>query len=325
MKSFFTILKIAVFAIFLLGVTLAYLFFRVWQKNDRAEVTSSSWTESEILLGHSSTLILEIETPWHRKVLPFPLSYPESLIPVLSQAEFNKGSLTPLGIRKWTIRVPFVATDTKDLESSTASFPLKKTKRISPTTVNLTLPPLSVITPETIPETPRVPDDFLTEQEPEKIVATEPNSSDKKTNFWIWLIGVLTLITFIFYLLKKSGIIKTTPPWEKALSNLSKLDPQGSPVAFYSRLTDILKKYTSERFLFRGRSKTSAEFLRVLATKSLVPKELLEQLESFAHLSDKVKFADYIPDSTQAPESLELIRKFITDTTPTSENLKITN
>ena len=322
MKSWFTVLKIALLAVFLLGVTLGYLFFRVWQKNERPKVVSSSWTKTEILLGHASTLTLEIETPWHRKVIPFPQSHPESLVPVLDQAELVEGSLNPLGTKNWTIRIPFVATNTTDLQSATASFPLKKTKRISPTTINLNLPPLRIITPEKIPENPRIPEGFLTEQEPKKILLEEPGPPKNHINRWIWALGVFALIILVVYLLKRSGIIKTTPPWEKALANLSKLDPQDSPVSFYSKLTDILKKYTSERFSFRGRSKTSAEFLQILKNHSLIPNQHLGQLESFAHLSDQVKFADHIPDSEKAPESLELIKTFVNDTTPSLENSK---
>lgn len=322
MKSLFTVLKIALLAVFLLGVTLGYLFFRVWQKNERPKVVSSSWTKTEILLGHASTLTLEIETPWHRKVIPFPQTHPESLVPVLDQAELVEGSLNPLGTKNWTIRIPFVATNTTDLESATASFPLKKTKRISPTTINLNLPPLRIITPEKIPENPRIPEGFLTEQEPKKILLEEPGPPKNHINRWIWALGVFALIILVVYLLKRSGIIKTTPPWEKALANLSKLDPQDSPVSFYSKLTDILKKYTSERFSFRGRSKTSAEFLQILKNHSLIPNQHLGQLESFAHLSDQVKFADHIPDSEKAPESLELIKTFVNDTTPSLENSK---
>ena len=321
MKSFFAVLKIALLVIFLLGVTFGYLFFRVWQKNERPTVVSSSWTETEILIGHASTLTLEIEMPWHRKVIPSPLSYPESLIPILDQAELIEGSLTPLGTKNWIIRIPFVATNTTDLKGATASFPLKKTKRISPSTISLNLPPLKVITPEKIPDNPRIPEGFLTEQEPKKNLFEKSNPPEKQVNLWIWILGTFTLIALVIYLLKRTGIIKTTPPWEKALTNLSKLDPQDSPVAFYSKLTDILKNYTSERFSFRGRSKTSAEFLQILKNHSLIPNQHLGQLESFAHLSDQVKFADYIPDSAKAPESLELIKVFVNETTPTPENL----
>lgn len=322
MNSFFTVLKIALLVVFLLGVTFGYLFFRVWQKNERPKVVSSSWTETEILLGHASTLTLEIEMPWHRKVIPFPQSYPESLVPVLDQAELIEGSLNPIGIKNWTIRIPFVATETTDLKSATASFPLKKTKRISPTTLNLNLPLLRIITPEKIPDNPRIPEGFLTEQEPKKALSEAPNPSGKQMALWIWALGIFTLIAFVVYLLKRTGIIRTTPPWEKALANLSKLDPKDSPLAFYSKLTDILKNYTSERFLFRGRSKTSTEFLEILKNHSLIPNQHLGKLKSFAHLSDKVKFADHIPDPAKAPESLELIKIFINDTTPTRESLE---
>jgi hypothetical protein len=54
----------------------------------------------------------------------------------------------------------------------------------------------------------------------------------------------------------------------------------------------------------------------------LIPNQHLGQLESFAHLSDQVKFADHIPDSEKAPESLELIKTFVNDTTPSLENSK---
>jgi hypothetical protein len=197
MKSWFTVLKIALLAVFLLGVTLGYLFFRVWQKNERPKVVSSSWTKTEILLGHASTLTLEIETPWHRKVIPFPQSHPESLVPVLDQAELVEGSLNPLGTKNWTIRIPFVATNTTDLQSATASFPLKKTKRISPTTINLNLPPLRIITPEKIPENPRIPEGFLTEQEPRKILLEEPDPPKNHINRWIWALGVFALIILV--------------------------------------------------------------------------------------------------------------------------------
>jgi hypothetical protein len=322
MKSLLTVLKITLLVIFLAGVGFGYLFFRVWQKNERPKVTSSSWTETEILLGHASVLELEIESPWHREVMPLPQSYPESLVPALDQAEFKKGKLSPLGTREWTIRVPFVATNTKDLEGATASFPLKRTKRVSPTTVNLTLPPLSVITPEEIPEDPRVPSDFLTEEEPAEASPKGAIPPVEKSNLWIWSLGALIMIPLVIYLLKRTGIIKTTPPWEKALENLSKLDPRSSQVAFYSKLTDILKQYTSERFSIRGRSKTSAEFLQILKHHPLIPNVYLEQLEAFAHLADEVKFADHTPDSTEAPRSLELIKKFVNDTTPEPEETK---
>ena len=219
-------------------------------------------------------------------------------------------------------QVPFVATDTDELDGSTASFPVKSTKRISPNSVNLALPPLTVQVPENIPENPLVSQAFLTEEKPEEELEEESKADEKQTNLWLWALAALLLIPVLIYFLKRTGIIKTTPPWEKALASLAKLDPSTPAVTFYSKLTDILKQYTSDRFTVRGRSKTSAEFLSLLQNHPKIPKEHLPQLESFASLSDAVKFADHLPQDSQGPESLALIKKFVTETTPAQDETK---
>jgi hypothetical protein len=132
----------------------------------------------------------------------------------------------------------------------------------------------------------------------------------------------ILVLALVILLLRKTGIIKTTPPWEKALGNLAKLNPGDPPISFYSKLTDILKEYTAERFEVRARSKTSTEFLAILQSTPNLPKNQFSQLESFAQLADAVKFADHTPDPTEAPRSLELIRSFVKDTTPEPEEEK---
>ncbi len=315
MKSFLTALKFTLLAILLIGLAFGFIFFRVWQKNERPEITESSWTESEILLGHSSTLELTIQAPWHRNIRSAsPLNHPDFLLPVTDKAIFTKGSLSLLGNRNWTLSIPFVATDAKPIKGLTASFPIETTKRISPNSVNLALPPLTIILPEEIPETPRDPDAFLTEDEPKDIVKVDPQATTDWEK-WRWPLLAILIIPVI-YLLKLSGIIKTTPPWEKALGKLDQLDPQTQPVSFYSKLTDILKQYTSERYSVRASAKTSAEFLQILRNHPRIPNEFLNELVSFAHLADDVKFADHTPDSAEASKSLTLVRSFVKSTTP---------
>jgi len=315
MKSFLTVLKFALLAILLVGLAFGFIFFRVWQKNERPEITESSWTESEILLGHSSSLELTIQAPWHRTIKSAsPLNHPDFILPVADKAIFTKGSLSPLGIRTWTLSVPFVATDAKTLKGLTASFPIETTKRISPNSVNLALPPLTIVIPEEIPENPSDPDSFLTEDEPKELVSSDPQTATDWEK-WRWPLLAILIIPFI-YLLKLSGIIKTTPPWEKALGKLDQLDPQTQPMSFYSKLTDILKQYTSERYSVRASAKTSAEFLQILRNHPRIPNEFLNDLVNFAHLADAVKFADRTPDSAEAPKSLDLIRAFVKSTTP---------
>ena len=124
MKSFLTILKFTSLAILIVAMIFGFLFFRTWQKNDRPTVLESSWDETEILLGHSSTLNLTIRAPWHRELInPRPTGAPDFLAPVSRLGSVEKGDLDLTGHRTWYLSIPFVATDTKSLEGLTASSP----------------------------------------------------------------------------------------------------------------------------------------------------------------------------------------------------------
>lgn len=322
MTKALTTVKIFLVATLITGLTFGYLFFRVWQKNERPELLESAWSTEQILLGHATTLTFTVEAPWHREFeIPSPVTHPDFLAPVPDRATLSKGSLSPLGTRIWTFSVPFVATDTKTPEGLTASFPVKRTKRISPNFVDVPLPPLAIVIPEKIPDKPAAPNTFLTEEEPTEPV--EITEAPRPTiPLWAWISLVILVISLFIFLLRKTGIIKTTPPWERALGNLAKLNPGDPPISFYSKLTDILKEYTAERFEIRARSKTSTEFLAILQSTPNLPKHQFSQLESFAQLADAVKFADHTPDPTEAPRSLELIRAFVKDTTPEPEEEK---
>jgi hypothetical protein len=174
MKAFFTILKFALLAALLIGLSFGYIFFRVWQKNERPTIESNSWDKEQILLGHDATLRVSITAPWHREIIrPTPFAHPEFLAPVPGEATIKKGSLNLKGKRTWELRVPFVATDTKSLKGLTATFPLKTPKRISPNSVTLTLPPLSIVTPD---ETPKR---FSLRKNRRKVRKKRPKQSDR--------------------------------------------------------------------------------------------------------------------------------------------------
>ena len=320
MKSIFTILKLTLIVLLLVGLTIGFIFFRVWQKNDRPSIHESSWSQSKLILGHAAQLDFTITAPWHRKVTrATPLSHPPFLVPVENQAKLRKGSLTLKGQRQWHLSIPFVATDTKPLDGLTASFPLEPTKRISPNSLTLPLPPLTLTSPADIPESPHDPESFLTEEKPAPAPPlTFTKTEDSKP--WLWWLLALLLIPLIYFILKRSGILKTTPPWEKALARLAQLDPNSQEIPFYSKLTDILKQYTSERYSVRARSKTSTEFIETLKKQAGIPTDPIDKLNSFAQLSDAVKFAGYSPSPSKAPESLELIRNFVTTTTPETDS-----
>lgn len=326
MKPFFTILKYLLLATLLIGLAFGFIFFRVWQENASPEITESAWSQEEVLLGHDATLDLTITAPWHREIVSaLPTSSPDFLAPIFQKARFEKGPLNLTGQRTWIVTVPFVATDTKSLDGLTATFPFKGTKRVSPNSVTLALPPLTIITPAEIPDTPRDPNQFLTEEKPPEEPEPDSPKADPTRSPWLWALLALLAIPFIIYFLRRTGLIKTTPPWEKALARLDQLDPQTAPIVFYSRLSDILKSYTSDRYTIRGRSKTSAEFIQILRNHPEIPKKHLDDLTGFAKLADAVKFADYNPEATSAPSSLALIRSFVNDTTPQDPEAKPQN
>ena len=316
MKPTLTILKFVLLAALLIGLAIGFLFFRVWQKNERPTLTETAWQNDQVTLGHDVILDLTISAPWHRDITtPSPNTYPPFLTPVPNKATLTKGALSLSGLRSWNLQVAFVATDTKSLNGLTASFPVKSTKRISPNSVTFPLPPLTIIAPSQLPETPHNPQDFLTEDKPKP----EPQIAAKNeagTSPWLWALLSLLLIPVVIVLLKRTGVLKTTPPWEKALKKLDQLDPQAQPTAFYSKLTDILKQYTSERFSVRARSKTSAEFIQIFRNHPQLPTDNLDDLSAFANLADAVKFADHIPPGTQSATSRELIRAFVNSTIP---------
>ena len=316
MKALLTILKYVSFLALVVAMVFGYLFFSTWQKNERPVITESSWDQNEILLGHSSTLSLTVKAPWHRELESArPFSFPKFLAPVPRLGTVEKGPLDFTGHRTWKITIPFVATDTEVAETPVATFPIKKLKRISPSSINVELPPITVLSPSDLPDEPANPETFLTEDRSpdlDPIAATPPPSR----LWWPWVVGGLILLGLLFVLLRRTGIIKTTPAWEKALGRLDSLPIDTPPGVFFSKLTDILKAYTSDRYLVRARAKTSSEFIRTLQELPSIPNEYLTDLPAFARLADGVKFADEIPPEGEASRALELVRSFVKATIP---------
>lgn len=319
MKSPLSVLKYLLLALFLLGIVFGFIFFRVWQENERPTATEISWTKSEILLGQSNLLEMEISAPWHRSFTnPKPLGSAEGLVTVTQDIEVQKGSLKPNGHRTWTVRLPFVPVQPGLLEGRSISLPIARTDRISPTTVNATLPPLQVQLPENLPENLNDPQKFLTTAPPETI-SDRDSSSSARSYWWLWVLIALAILGLIFLFLKKTGLIQTTPPWEKALARLDKVSATAPPKTTYTKLSDILRDYVSDRYDLRARTKTTTEFLNTIKFSPDFPSDHLNELTAFANFSDEVKFADQIPEEGQADKSIQMLREFVRSTIPQEE------
>ncbi len=147
---------------------------------------------------------------------------------------------------------------------------------------------------------------------------------DKKIPWWYWLAGAFSLVllgVLVYLWLKsfrkaatKAAGISAISPLEEALAALEQLHSEGLPErgaykTYYSRLSDIFKKFLSRRFQMRAMQSTTGELLMLLAHK--MGKESLSKLAETLRIADAVKFAKYQPAHTQAAEAFETIRNTI--------------
>jgi len=316
MKKAFSILKYVCLAVILVGAIIGFLFFRAWQKDATPTVTKATWTEDNITLGHKTVLEVTLSAAWHRELISAdPQGYPDSLPPVPNAATLKRGTLYPNGYRTWTAQIPLAATDIKSTDGLAIYLPLKATDRPSPRSVNIPLPKLTIHLPGNLPSIVSNPNDFiLDDSQPEKKTAeSEPASP------WLAVVAIalaLGLMIF-FYLRNQTGGFRP-PSWETALSDLQSLEQQSSLShdAFFSRLTDILKSYTTERFQITATAKTSSEFLTSVYSLPDVPVVETMDLPWLAKLSDDVKFAGRTPDISDPTEALTLVRSFVIKTKP---------
>lgn len=120
------------------------------------------------------------------------------------------------------------------------------------------------------------------------------------------------------------------PPHVIAFKELSqlrteKLWQQGKIKMYYTRITDILRKYIEDRFAISAMEKTSDEIL------ADIKKNKIDEMYSYNHLcemfytSDLAKFAKYQPTSSENEESLKVAFEFVTNTQPHEEETDAKN
>ena len=114
---------------------------------------------------------------------------------------------------------------------------------------------------------------------------------------------------------------KAKSAWDRSLEQLALLDKEGLLAQnefnlYYSRLSDILRRYIEERFSIRAPEMTTEEFLQQLQRSSELFPDQKQALRKFLESCDMVKFAKYNPDPSEAKQSYELAVLFIKETTP---------
>jgi hypothetical protein len=114
------------------------------------------------------------------------------------------------------------------------------------------------------------------------------------------------------------------PPHIVAFKELSvlrteKLWQQGKTKLYYTRITDIIRKYVEGRFSIPAMEKTSDEILADIKKNKIDELYSFEKLREMFYTSDLAKFAKYQPSSDENEESFKTAFEFVTSTQPKEE------
>jgi len=147
------------------------------------------------------------------------------------------------------------------------------------------------------------------------------------SDIWPWLLGIilLTLIFFLIkrYILSKKEVIKIKktkviiPADITALQELTKLDQAqvwqaGNVKEYHSEISEIIRRYTENRFNFIALELATEEIIREL--KSKVNNEQLASITIILQRADLAKFAKSKPEETENKESMQLAKHFVAQT-----------
>ena len=147
------------------------------------------------------------------------------------------------------------------------------------------------------------------------------------SDIWPWLAGFLILSLTVYFIKKyifsekeKKEEIKPIiiiPPHRSALKQLEELESkkiwqEGNVKEYHSKLSEIIRRYTENRFKFIALELTTDEILTKL--KSTLSIELLNNMRMLLQRADLAKFAKSKPDENENIESMVLAKEFVNAT-----------
>ena len=153
------------------------------------------------------------------------------------------------------------------------------------------------------------------------------------SDIWPWLLGILILSLIIFILRKyvfnknkQPIIVKPNviiPADISALKELNALEKakiwqEGNVKEYHSQLSEIIRRYTENRFQFIALELTTDEILQEL--KSILSDDQLNNLSTLLQRADLAKFAKSKPIDTENMESMVLAKGFVNATKQTKGN-----
>jgi low affinity Fe/Cu permease len=153
------------------------------------------------------------------------------------------------------------------------------------------------------------------------------------SDIWPWLLGIVLLALVIYLLTKyvfnikpkiKKVIPKVIIPADvTALKELTELDKQqlwqsGKIKDYQSELSEIIRRYTENRFNFIALELATDEILKEL--KIRLNAEQLANIRKLLQRADLAKFAKSKPNNSENEESMTLAKQFVNNTKAKKEN-----
>jgi len=149
-------------------------------------------------------------------------------------------------------------------------------------------------------------------------------------DFW-WLLWLLLIIIAlavgIYFLLhyKKPLAVRVEPPapkipaWDQAYQELEALRREnlldkGLFKEFFTRVSDIARRYMENRFNIHAPHMTTEEFMYYVGKSGHLNDTQNLALKEFLNSCDMVKFAKYDPSVNEALKNFDLCKKLVDDT-----------
>jgi len=326
MNIFLKSLKIFLLTSLIIILYISYHFYDVWNKDERAQISNTSFSSERVTLGEVVTLRSSVRLPWHRELISDePIRIPESLV-TTQRGFIQKGSLDFKGYRHWDITIQLIITGVENVEGKVIDFKTNSSTHSSPSTVNIPIPPLEINIPDKSSDSSLIVSNSSTVLEP-----VNTHLKTQKSTHWRWwpYILVTTFLIVISSFLTKKWISANTntPPWVIAQRELKILEKNSHehPAIFYTKLTDILKKYTSQRFQTSSDSATAPEFTATLQKIPYVNEQMKSSLTQIIQQADSAKFASAKVNESNILLALTKVNKYIKETIPSkdSENKEV--
>jgi hypothetical protein len=142
--------------------------------------------------------------------------------------------------------------------------------------------------------------------------------------WWLWvLLGLVVLGGIAVWLWKRrepAAATETVAPlsaYKVAVRELQRLREDNPPVEeFYTRLSDIVRRYLEGQFRLRAPERTTEEFLYEVAQDNALAQEHKDLLGAFLQESDLVKFARFRPGAEDMQRAFDAAERFVRDTQP---------